>query len=60
MLGRLRKLVFNIRHRSSTPHFLESMRRLNRFARLMTIVRRAATAGEAGLGAYELEMIPQP
>ncbi len=41
MLGRLRKLVFNIRHRSSTPHFLESMRRLNRFARLMTIVRRA-------------------
>jgi hypothetical protein len=35
MLGRLRKLVFNIRHRSSTPHFLESMRRLNRLARLM-------------------------
>ena len=40
MLGRLRKLVFNIRHRSSTPHFVESIRRLNRLARLMTIVRR--------------------
>jgi hypothetical protein len=37
MLGRLRKLVFNIRHRSSTPHFVESIRRLNRLARLMTI-----------------------
>jgi hypothetical protein len=40
LLSRLRKLVFNIRHRSPAARFVENMRRLNRLARLMTIMQQ--------------------
>ena len=40
MLSRLRKLVFKIRHRSPTARFAESMRRVNRLARLMTVIQQ--------------------
>jgi hypothetical protein len=40
MLSRLRKLVFKIRHKTPAGRFAESMRRINRFARLMTIMQQ--------------------
>ena len=46
MLGLLRKLVFEILHQFPASRFAESMRRINRLARLMTIVQhKAATRG---------------
>jgi hypothetical protein len=40
VLSRLRKLVFKIRHKTSAGRFAESMRRVNRLARLMTIMQQ--------------------
>jgi len=40
VLSRLRKLVFKIRHRSPNARFAESMRRVNRLARLMTVIQQ--------------------
>jgi hypothetical protein len=40
MLNRLRKLVFNIRHRTSAARLTESLHRMNRLARLMTVMRQ--------------------
>jgi hypothetical protein len=40
VLSRLRKLVFKIRHKTSTGRFAESMRRVMRLARLMTIIQQ--------------------
>jgi hypothetical protein len=40
MLSRLRKLVFKIRPKTSAARFAESMRRVNRLARLMTIMQQ--------------------
>jgi hypothetical protein len=40
MLGRLRKLVFSIQHRRSAVRFAESLRRVTRLARLMTIIQQ--------------------
>jgi hypothetical protein len=51
MLSRLRKLVFKIRHKNSAGPFAESMRRVSRLARLMTIMqqgRRRKVGGVAG------------
>jgi hypothetical protein len=45
LLSRLRKLVFKIRHRSPAARFAESMRRVNRLARLMTIIQYTAANG---------------
>ena len=42
MLSRLRKLVFKIRHRTSAARFAESLRRVNRLARLMTVIQQRA------------------
>lgn len=42
ILNRIRKLVFKIRSRTRAGRFAENIRRVNRMARLMTIVRRAA------------------
>jgi len=39
MLGRLRKLVFSIRHRTPAARFAESVRRVSRLARLMTVMQ---------------------
>jgi hypothetical protein len=39
VLSRLRKLVFKIRHQSPAARFAESMRRVSRLARLMTIIQ---------------------
>jgi hypothetical protein len=39
-LSRLRKLVFKIRHKTSAGRFAESMRRVNRLARLMSIMQQ--------------------
>jgi hypothetical protein len=40
VLSRLRKMVFKIRHKTSTGRFAESMRRVSRLARLMTVMQR--------------------
>jgi hypothetical protein len=40
MLSRLRNLVFKIRSRKRAERFVESMRRLNRLARLITVMQR--------------------
>jgi hypothetical protein len=52
MLSRLRKLAFKIRHKNSAGRFAESMRRVNRLARLMAIIhqrsRRKVGADDAG------------
>ena len=40
MLSRLRKLVFSIQHRAPAVHFTESIRRVNRLARLMSMMQR--------------------
>jgi hypothetical protein len=40
VLHRLRKLVFKIRHKTSTMRFAESMRRVTRVARLMTVIQQ--------------------
>jgi hypothetical protein len=40
MLSRLRKLVFDIRHRTPAARFAESLRRVKRLARLMAIVQQ--------------------
>jgi hypothetical protein len=42
MLGRLRKLVFNIRHRTPAARFADSVRRVTRLARLMTAMQKKA------------------
>ena len=39
MLSRLRKLVFKIRHQAPTARFAESIRRVSRLARLMTVIQ---------------------
>jgi hypothetical protein len=41
VLSRLRKLVFKIRNRSPATRFIESMRRVNRLARLMAVIKTA-------------------
>ncbi len=48
MLSRLRKLVFKIQRGTRTRRFIEIMRRVNRLARLMTVM---ATKVEIGLKA---------
>jgi hypothetical protein len=40
VLSRLRKIVFKIRRRTSAACFAESIRRVNRLARLMTIIQQ--------------------
>jgi hypothetical protein len=40
MLSRLRKLVFKIRQKTSAGRFAESIRRVNRLARLMTVIQQ--------------------
>ena len=40
MLSRLRKIVFKIRHQASASRFAESLRRVNRLARLMTVIQQ--------------------
>jgi len=40
MLNRLRKLVFDIRHRTPSARLAESLRRVNRLARLMTVIQQ--------------------
>lgn len=40
MLSRLRKLVFHIRHRTPAARFADSFRRVNRLARLMTVIQQ--------------------
>ena len=40
MLSRLRKLVFSIQHRAPAVRFTESIRRVNRLARLMSMMQR--------------------
>lgn len=40
LLGRLRKLVFHVRHRTPAARFTESVRRVNRLARLMVMMQR--------------------
>jgi hypothetical protein len=52
VLSRLRKLVFKIRHRSPAARFADSMRRVNRLARLMTVMQqRGRRLVELGLKA---------
>jgi hypothetical protein len=48
VLSRLRKLVFKIRHKNSAGRFAESMRRVNRFTRLMTIMQLRSRRKEDG------------
>ncbi len=43
MLGRLRKLVFHIRHRTPAARFSDSVRRVSRLARLMSLMQRRAS-----------------
>ena len=45
ILSRLRKLVFNIRHRTPAARLAESLRRVNRLARLMTVTAKGAPKG---------------
>jgi hypothetical protein len=40
VLSRLRKLVFKIRRKTSAGRFADSMRRVNRLARLMTVIQQ--------------------
>jgi hypothetical protein len=40
VLSRLRKIVFKIRQKTSAARFAESMRRVNRLARLMTVIQQ--------------------
>jgi hypothetical protein len=40
VLNRLRKLVFRVRSQSPNARFGDSLRRVNRLARLMTIMQR--------------------
>ena len=40
MLSRLRKIVFKIRNKTSAGRFADSMRRVNRLARLMTVMQQ--------------------
>ena len=40
MLSRLRKIVFKIRRQASASRFAESLRRVNRLARLMTVIQQ--------------------
>jgi hypothetical protein len=40
LLGRLRKLVFKIRQQSRAARFVDSIRRVNRLARLMTTIQK--------------------
>ena len=40
MLSRLRNLVFNIRRRTRSDRFVGMVRRMNRLARLMTVMQR--------------------
>jgi hypothetical protein len=46
MLSRLRKLVFNIRRQRRAERYVEIMRRLNRLARLMTVMQRKSPGAE--------------
>ena len=50
MLSRLRKLVFAIRKRSGASRIADSLRRMNRLARLMSVMQgrhgRKADSGE--------------
>jgi hypothetical protein len=39
VLSRLRKLVFKIRHETPAARFAESIRRVSRLARLMTVIQ---------------------
>jgi hypothetical protein len=39
VLSHLRKLVFKIRHQTPAARFGESMRRVNRLARLLTVIQ---------------------
>jgi len=39
LLSRLRKLVFKIRQQTPAARFAESMRRVNRLARLMSVIQ---------------------
>jgi hypothetical protein len=40
VLSRLRKIVFKIRRQASAARFAESLRRVNRLARLMTVIQQ--------------------
>jgi hypothetical protein len=40
VLSRLRKLVFKIRHQTPAARFAETFRRVNRLARLMTVIQQ--------------------
>jgi hypothetical protein len=40
VLSRLRKIVFKIRRQAFAARFAESMRRVNRLARLMTVIQQ--------------------
>jgi hypothetical protein len=45
MLSRLRILVFKIQRRTRAERFVEIMRRMNRLARLMTVMQRRSRSG---------------
>jgi hypothetical protein len=40
VLSRLRKIVLKIRRQASAARFVESLRRVNRLARLMTVIQQ--------------------
>jgi len=47
MLSRLRKLVFKVRSQHGAERLVETMRRLNRLARLMTIMQNRMAGPKA-------------
>ena len=61
MLSRLRKLVFAIRKRTGQSHLADSLRRMNRLARLMSVLqgRRGGKNRESKIQGLE-EIVPPP
>ena len=61
MLSRLRKLVFAIRKRTGQSHLADSLRRVNRLARLMSVMqgRRCGKNRESEIQGPEV-IVPPP
>jgi hypothetical protein len=60
LLSRLRKLVFAIRKRTGQSHLADSLRRMNRLARLMSVMqgRRGGKNRESKIQGQEI--VPPP